>query len=112
MLEGSVAYRERIAMPPNAMLIVQLLDVSRQDVAADVLAESVIDAPGNVPVPFTLSYDPSVVDARHSYAVSARIIVDGDLWWISAERHSVLAGDDSGPVSIRLQRVDRAPDAG
>lgn len=110
-LDGSVVYRERIAMPPGAVITVQLLDVSRQDVAADVLAEAVIERPGNVPVPFTLSYDPATIEPRHSYAVSARITVDGELWWITADRHTVLADDSPAHVDVRLQRVDRRPDS-
>ncbi|MBO6774757.1 MAG: YbaY family lipoprotein [Marinibacterium sp.] len=35
---GSVTYRERIALPPGAVLKVSLLDVSQQDVAATVIS--------------------------------------------------------------------------
>lgn len=39
---GSVAYRERIALPPDAVLEVRLSDVLRQDVAAPVIAETTV----------------------------------------------------------------------
>jgi len=38
VVRGSVAWRERIAVPPEAELIVRLLDVSRAEAPATVLA--------------------------------------------------------------------------
>nr|MBA3259287.1 YbaY family lipoprotein [Gemmatimonadales bacterium] len=37
---GTVAYRERMALPGDAVVQVQLSDVSLQDVAAPVIAET------------------------------------------------------------------------
>lgn len=38
-IKGEAMYRERIALPADAKLIVQLLDVSKMDVPAVVMAE-------------------------------------------------------------------------
>ena len=70
---ATVAYRERIALPADAVINVQLLDTSVADVAAQTVAEVLINAEGRqVPVPFTLTYDPakivpgtSLLGARH-----------------------------------------------
>lgn len=40
-IKGEAMYRERIALPSEAKLIVQLLDVSKMDVPAIVMAERV-----------------------------------------------------------------------
>ncbi len=69
---GTATYRERIALPADAELIVQLLDVSLADAPSTVVAEQRI-APVRVPAAFTLSYGPAQIDQRHSYAVSARV---------------------------------------
>ena len=39
-INGSVAYRQRIAMPPDALLTVRVEDVSRADTSSAVLAET------------------------------------------------------------------------
>jgi len=39
MVEGSASYRERITLPPGAVLIVKVEDVSLMDAPAKVLAE-------------------------------------------------------------------------
>src|SRR6516225_3433270 len=51
-ISGNVAYRERIALPENAVLIVQLQDVSFADAPAKVIAEQKITFAGRqVPLP-------------------------------------------------------------
>jgi len=57
-VSGEVLYRERIALPPSARVILQLQDVSFADAAATVLAEQTIDPAGKgPPYAFQLSYN-------------------------------------------------------
>jgi uncharacterized lipoprotein YbaY len=91
VLTGSVTYLQRVALPAGSVIEVQLQDVSRQDVAATVVATQTITTAGeNVPIPFELSYDPVQIDPRMTYAVSVRITVDGALRWINTTSHPVL----------------------
>lgn len=91
VLTGTVTYRQRIALPPNAVIEVQLADVSRADAAATILASQTITAEGKqVPFAFALKYDPAQIDSRLTYAVAARISVDGRLRWVNATRIPVL----------------------
>jgi uncharacterized lipoprotein YbaY len=105
----SVAYRERIAMPPGAVVVVTLADVSRADAAADVLATVRVDEPGNVPVNVQLPYDPERIDEHRTYGVRATIEVDGELWWTSTDAHLVLTGDAPDRVDVLLTRAVRPP---
>ena len=50
-----MVYRERIALPPNAVLSVQLADVSLADAPAAILGEQKIDPAGQVPIKFEIS---------------------------------------------------------
>lgn len=89
VLRGEVVYRERIALPPNAVLSVQLADVSLADAPATILGEQKIDPAGQVPIRFEIKFDPSVIQTNMSYALQARITVDGKLWFITDERYQV-----------------------
>jgi putative lipoprotein len=106
-VQVTVFYRERIAMPPNAVLTVTLADVSRADAPADTLTVGRIDEPGNVPIDVELTYDPSTIDERSTYAVRATIDVDGEMWWTSTEVHRVLTGGASDRVEVLVTRVPR-----
>lgn len=46
VLTGTVAYRERIALPSGAVVQVQLADVSKQDAASTTVAETTIEPRG------------------------------------------------------------------
>jgi putative lipoprotein len=102
-LDGEVFYLQRIALPPTATLTVSLEDVSLADAPAQTLAKQSGPIQGQVPLPFHLTYDQKQVQQGHTYAVSARIEVDGKLLMISTERYSVdLTLEEKPPVRIRL----------
>ena len=104
VISGTVAYRERIALPENAMLIVQLQDVSLADAPAKIIAEQKITFAGRqVPLPFELPYDAAKVDPKHSYSVGARIIVDGQLRFLSTSAFPVLTGGNPNRINILVQ---------
>lgn len=104
---GSVSYVQRIALPPDAVLTVRLLDVSRADAPSVTLAEQTIPLAGRqVPVPFSLAYDAADVDPRLTYAVRAEILHGGDLLWTTGTVHRVLTqGAPSSGIDIRLAMV-------
>jgi putative lipoprotein len=107
-LTGTVGYRERIAMPQNAVLIVQLQDVSRAGAAAQVIAEEKITMGGRqVPIPFELTYNPRHIHAKHTYSVSARITVDGHLRFVNTTAYHVLTQGNPAKVDMMLQAVER-----
>ncbi len=91
MITGNVTYKERIALPENAKVTVTLSDVSKMDVAAEVISRhSFLTEGAQVPLSYTLRYEPSEINPSHTYAVSARIEVDGKLMFINDTAHHVL----------------------
>lgn len=101
-IAGDIFYRERIALPPTAVATVALIDVSLADAPSKTISEQVIDPAGQVPIPFALPFEPDAILAGHSYALSARIEVDGELWFINDTRISVDPLVEVGMVSIPL----------
>jgi uncharacterized lipoprotein YbaY len=51
-VSGTVTYRERMALTPDAFVTVQIQDVSLADAPASTIGEQVIRNPGQVPIPF------------------------------------------------------------
>lgn len=103
---GTVTYRERIALPPNAVIKVQLVDVSRADAPAIVLGEQVFQASGRQPpFAFQISYDSAKVVANYSYAVQARIEVDGKLRFVSDQHYAVITRGAPTHVDMVLKSV-------
>ena len=104
---GTVTYRERIALSPGATLEVQLRDVSLQDAASRLIAEQVIQNPGQVPIKFKIEYNRDDLDPRNTYAVQARIQEsDGRLAFINDTAYDVITRGNPDNVDMLLVRVD------
>lgn len=108
-LAGTVAYRERIALPRSAVLEVKLVDVSRADAPSATVAETSVSPEGQVPIPYRLPYDDTRIVSGRSYALQARIVVDGQPWFATTTRHSVFAGGVD-KTDILVERVRATPD--
>ncbi|MFK8331665.1 YbaY family lipoprotein [Pseudomonas sp. BJa5] len=105
-LEVEVFYLERMALPGEVLVSVNLEDVSRQDVAALTLASQSLRTDNGVPFTFKLRYDPSVIKDNHVYSVRARIEHEGRLIWTSTSAHTVDLNKLPGkPVHLRMEQV-------
>ena len=110
---GSLAYRERIALPEGAVVRVMLVDISLIDAPERVLAEREIRPAGQVPIAFALDVPPGQIDRERRYGVRATIATqDGRPLWITAVAVPVLTQGAPETVEIQLQRVSAAPPAG
>lgn len=105
---GTINYRERLALPSDAVLEVQLLDVSRQDVPATVVAATSFSINDRqVPIPFKLAYDPAKIVENHTYAVRAVIRSEGAMVFTTSSRYSVITRGNPSRADLMLERVGR-----
>ncbi|MQG70290.1 MAG: hypothetical protein FI707_16055 [SAR202 cluster bacterium] len=105
-ITGTITYREKIALTPNAVIEVKLIDVSRADAPAVTIAEKIIEEPGQVPVSFEIEYDPADIDERFTYAVQARITESGELAFINDTTYGVITRDSPTHVDMVLVQVN------
>ena len=75
VLRGTVVFRERMALPPDAVTEVTLADVSLADAPARTIAETRVSG-RRIPAPWTLRFDSRRIDPRHSYALQAENAAD------------------------------------
>ena len=101
-IEGTVFYRERIALPPNAVVEVQLEDVSRSDAPATVMAVVTLNSEQGPPYAFSIDYSPDQIDSRMTYALRATIRVDDKLRFINTEYINPFSGN---PVEVLVRGV-------
>jgi len=101
-IEGTVFYRERIALPPNAVIEIQLEDVSRADVLATIMAVVTLNSAGGPPHAFSIEYDTSQIDERMTYALRASIRVEDKLMFTTMDYTDPFSGN---PVSVMVRRV-------
>jgi uncharacterized lipoprotein YbaY len=105
-VRGTVTYRERVALPPQAVIEVTLEDVVRADAPATIIGRQTIVANGQqVPFAFEIPYDPAALSPMGRFVVRARITVDGELRFISTRSYPVITGDNPNVVEIVVEPV-------
>ncbi len=106
-VKGTLAYRERIALPDNAVVTVTLEDISKMDVASETITEQTFTTDGKqVPFDFELSYDTNKVQQGNTYSVRATIKVDDKLRFTTDTIHWVITDlDKTKEVDLRLISV-------
>ena len=88
---GSVAYRERIALPVGSTVNISLNDISRADVASTELArQSIVTSGEQVPIAFELTVEQAALRPGMTYALRAEIRDAGEkLLWTTDSVHRV-----------------------
>lgn len=105
-ITGTVTYRERVALPPDAVVRVVLIDASIQDVQAPEIAATELRPAGRqVPLSFELRYDPGRIDPKHVYAVRATIRSAGELLFTTDQAYPVITRGHATHANLQLVAV-------
>jgi len=110
-ITGSASYRERIALTPDAVFEATLEDVSLSDALAKVIARVRLEDPGQVPIDFEISYDPTRIEPRRTYVVRASIYDNGRLRFIGNQAYPVLTQGHGSNVTVVMRGASREGDS-
>jgi uncharacterized lipoprotein YbaY len=102
---GTATYRERIALPPDAVFEATLEDVSEAGAPAEVIGLVRIEAPGNPPIRFTITYDPARIENNHTYSVRGRILRGEQLTFATDKAYPVLTRGHGSEVSLMMRKA-------
>jgi putative lipoprotein len=108
-LPGQVTYRERIALPQQAVLRLQLIDQTQPSAAPRLDVEGAIGN-GQVPLSFALTFEDSLIVAGHTYALIATISAGGGMLFRNFEPYVVDPLKPAAPVVIVTSFVGRIED--
>lgn len=102
---GTVTYRERFALPPDAELRVTLYETKGAGAEPTFIAEQIVPRPGQVPLRFRVAFPPSVIDARAGYMLVARIEIGGRLAFVNERPVPVLTLGNPAMADIVVSRA-------
>ncbi len=105
VIQGTVTYRERILLPPGAIITVGLEDVSLMDVPATLIAETSWVAEGGPPYAFSLPYPTADISDGRRYGLRVRIEHEGKLWFINDTHIDPFSESAGESLDIVLKRV-------
>jgi copper homeostasis protein (lipoprotein) len=104
-VSGTATYRERIALPPDAVFEATLEDVSKADASAEVIGQVRLEAPGHPPIHFTIAYESTHIEANRSYAVRGRIWRGAQLMFVTDRSYPILTRGHGSNVELMMRRV-------
>jgi putative lipoprotein len=107
-VKGTALYRERVALPPDAVFEATLEDVSKADAPAELTGRVHVDRPGNPPIHFEIPYDTSQIEPSHQYMVRGRILVGDKPFFTTVEGYPVLTAGHGNDVELLLRRASES----
>jgi putative lipoprotein len=103
---GTATISQRIALPNNAVVTIQLADVSRAGAPAQVIAEQRITTNGaQSPFAFNLTYDRGRIQNNGVYIVQGNVSVGGQLRYTTTRQYRVLTGGSPSTATVSLDAV-------
>ncbi|WP_407864450.1 META domain-containing protein [Phyllobacterium phragmitis] len=104
-IHGDVVYQDKVNLPPEADLHVQLADVSPTDGGARVVAETRVSSVRNGRIPFALDFDSQEIVPGHTYVLQARIAAGDTLWFVNDQQYRIDPQELQQPISISVVAV-------
>ena len=104
-ITGTVSYRERIALPPDASVQVRLDDVSQPEGSPRRVAETTVPTAGKqVPIPFELPYKPADIVSNRRYVVRAKIMAGDKTLFSTKTPYPVITRGAPTSLEILVQQ--------
>jgi uncharacterized lipoprotein YbaY len=103
---GTVAYRERISLSSEAVVRVSIRDRDERDT---LIGQRLIYLAGQVPIQFSVVYDPSLVDETHHYEVRAEIVDNGRLAFVTSDTYPVITQGAPSKVDMVVRGAASGP---
>ncbi len=104
-LEGTVNYRERIALPSDAVINVQLVDISLADAPSVLLGAVALRPSGQVPIDWRLTYDDGMLSSRHRFAIQANVTLGGRVLFRTEQVFPALSMNAPEKVDVTLVKA-------
>jgi len=108
-LSGTAAYREHIALPPDAVFEAVLIDVAIADAPARELGRVRLQPAGQPPFRFSIPYRDGDVNPAGRYTVRATVRQGERLLFTTDTFTPVLSGGPRQPLTLDLVAVDVGP---
>jgi putative lipoprotein len=105
-ITGNVVYRERVALPPDAIIRVRLEAAPAPEMAARRVAEITIPTEGmQVPIPFALPYDAAAIHPGTKYQVRVTISSGDKTLFVTRTPYPVLTQGAPAKLEILVQQA-------
>lgn len=107
-ITGTVAYRDRSALPRNAVLNVELREILSYGNSRPITLTRQQYTAARQPISFSLDYDPTQIDSRRTYVLHANITSGGRQIYSMRQDAPVLGNNQSQNVQLLVESTATA----
>jgi uncharacterized lipoprotein YbaY len=108
-VSGTIAYRNRIFLPQNAVATVELREAYNVGAPGIAIGHQQIDEIRQIPIPFEVEYDPGDVNPRKQYVVTATISAGGQALYTTVQQYAVITNGRPQTAAIEVERAAATP---
>ena len=105
-VSGEVRFHRDVDLPDGATVTVQLLDTSLADASAIELGRDVIENAEQLPIRFSIQFEPADIEGRAEVTLSARVEVGDELLYINDTVHPVLTRGAPRNSDVRVISIN------
>lgn len=105
---GTIAYRNRIFLPQDAIAMVELREGNTGPSTGITLGAQRIDEIRQIPIPFEIEYDPLDINPRRTYVISATISAAGRPLYTTVDQYAVITNGKGQQVAVSVERAAAA----
>ncbi|MGI9428206.1 MAG: YbaY family lipoprotein [Bythopirellula sp.] len=102
-ITGTVAYRDRSALPRDAVLNIELREVLSYSTARPIVLTRQSYTAAQQPISFSLDYDPTQIDSRRNYVLHANITAGGRQIYAQRQDAPILGSNPSQNVQLLVE---------
>lgn len=106
---GTIAYRNRIFLPQDAIAMVELREGNTGPSTGITLGAQRIDEIRQIPIPFEIEYDPLDVNPRRTYVIHATISAAGRPLYTTVDQYAVITNGKGQQVAVSVERAAADP---
>jgi uncharacterized lipoprotein YbaY len=106
IVSGTVTYVQRVALPSNAIVHVEIDDVTLEDAPMVKIASTDIQVTHQVPIAFSLPYDLAKIDPKNHYALNVTISANGTPLFLNKTRIPIITyNNPTAQIEVRVDPV-------
>jgi uncharacterized lipoprotein YbaY len=102
-IDGHITYREFYSLPRDAVATVELREILRPGAPAVTIAQKTLTGITTTPIPFVLEYDPSLIDKRRTYVLTASITSGNRTLFVSRRTIPVINDGTTRNVAVLVE---------
>jgi uncharacterized lipoprotein YbaY len=102
-IDGTITYRENYSLPRDAVATIELREILRPGAPPVTLARQTVSPIRQIPIPYTVEYEPSQIDPRRTYVLHATITSGNRMLFATRQTFPVLTAGGTANVPLLVE---------